>query len=213
MFWLCVCAVDCSEWTGETSVSGSAVVQEESNHTEREESRNISTDLHRSSGSTRPARHETGVCVFDKTTQKNIHNSITNAVCDQIHADERRGAEIDYCKMFASAWLQAGGHSDPEKNHLSSEFITQHPRYLQLIHSESLHILSLNQPDVSHLLMFVCLFRVRCSRQGRCEGTEAVRLKESVIKYESSVVSQWLNTNTPVRNICVNIVFLISLQP
>lgn len=65
MFWLCVyvCAVDCSEWTGETSVSGSAVVQEESNHTEREESRNISTELHRSSGSTRPARHETGVCV------------------------------------------------------------------------------------------------------------------------------------------------------
>ncbi|XP_056590666.1 tubulin-specific chaperone E [Triplophysa dalaica] len=52
----------------------------------------------------------------------------------QIHADERRGAEIDYCKMFASAWLQAGGHGEPEKNQLSSEFITQHPRYLQLIH-------------------------------------------------------------------------------
>lgn len=52
----------------------------------------------------------------------------------QIHADERKGAEIDFCKMFGSAWLKSGGHRDPEKNHPSAEFMTQHPRYLHLIH-------------------------------------------------------------------------------
>ncbi|KAL6468640.1 hypothetical protein MHYP_G00221640 [Metynnis hypsauchen] len=51
----------------------------------------------------------------------------------QVLQEERRGAELDYCKKFGRAWLQAGGHSDPEKNHPSAEFIAQHPRYLTLI--------------------------------------------------------------------------------
>ncbi|XP_051967111.1 tubulin-specific chaperone E [Xyrauchen texanus] len=51
----------------------------------------------------------------------------------QVLSDERRGAELDYCKMFGLAWLQAGGHCDPEKNHPSTEFNTEHPRYLALI--------------------------------------------------------------------------------
>ncbi|XP_072516825.1 tubulin-specific chaperone E isoform X2 [Salminus brasiliensis] len=51
----------------------------------------------------------------------------------QVLQEERRGAELDYCKKFGRAWLQAGGHSDPEKNHPSAEFIAEHPRYLTLI--------------------------------------------------------------------------------
>ncbi|XP_029318011.1 tubulin-specific chaperone E isoform X2 [Cottoperca gobio] len=46
----------------------------------------------------------------------------------EIHPDERRGAELDYIKMFGEEWLKAGGGSQP-----SAEFIRQHPRYLRLI--------------------------------------------------------------------------------
>ncbi|XP_037621753.1 tubulin-specific chaperone E-like [Sebastes umbrosus] len=46
----------------------------------------------------------------------------------QIHHDERRGAELDYIKMFGVEWLKAGGGSQP-----STEFTCQHPRYLSLI--------------------------------------------------------------------------------
>lgn len=55
----------------------------------------------------------------------------------QVLPGDRRGAELDYCKKFGRAWLQAGGHSDPAKNHPSAEFLEQHPRYLTLIQSES----------------------------------------------------------------------------
>ncbi|TRY83886.1 hypothetical protein DNTS_030110 [Danionella cerebrum] len=51
----------------------------------------------------------------------------------QIIAEERRGAELDYMKMFGSKWLQAGGHSDLEKNQPNTEFISEHPRFLSLI--------------------------------------------------------------------------------
>ncbi|XP_037621752.1 tubulin-specific chaperone E-like [Sebastes umbrosus] len=50
----------------------------------------------------------------------------------QIHHDERRGAELDYIKMFGVEWLKAGGGSQP-----STEFTCQHPRYLSLIDSKS----------------------------------------------------------------------------
>lgn len=46
---------------------------------------------------------------------------------------ERRGAELDYCKMFARDWLESGGHRDPRENHPSAEFTAEHPRYLALI--------------------------------------------------------------------------------
>ncbi|TSL68192.1 Tubulin-specific chaperone E [Bagarius yarrelli] len=46
---------------------------------------------------------------------------------------ERRDAELDYCKKFGRAWLQAGGHRDPQLNRPSEEFTAQHPRYLTLI--------------------------------------------------------------------------------
>ncbi|XP_046907060.1 tubulin-specific chaperone E isoform X2 [Hypomesus transpacificus] len=51
----------------------------------------------------------------------------------QITLEERRGAELDYCKMFGLEWLASGGHRDPQQNHPSTEFTAQHPRYLMLI--------------------------------------------------------------------------------
>uniref|UniRef100_A0A671R0Q4 Tubulin-specific chaperone E n=1 Tax=Sinocyclocheilus anshuiensis TaxID=1608454 RepID=A0A671R0Q4_9TELE len=51
----------------------------------------------------------------------------------QVLSDERRGAELDYCKMFGLDWLKAGGHSDPEKNHPNTEFMSEHPRFLALL--------------------------------------------------------------------------------
>ncbi|KAK3533705.1 hypothetical protein QTP70_023976 [Hemibagrus guttatus] len=51
----------------------------------------------------------------------------------QVLQKERRDAELDYCKKFGRAWLQAGGHSDPQLNRPSAEFLAQHPRYLTLI--------------------------------------------------------------------------------
>ncbi|XP_052425743.1 tubulin-specific chaperone E isoform X1 [Carassius gibelio] len=51
----------------------------------------------------------------------------------QVLSDERRGAELDYCKMFGLAWLKAGGHRDPEKNHPNTEFMSEHPRFLALL--------------------------------------------------------------------------------
>uniref|UniRef100_A0AAQ4RD61 Tubulin folding cofactor E n=1 Tax=Gasterosteus aculeatus aculeatus TaxID=481459 RepID=A0AAQ4RD61_GASAC len=46
----------------------------------------------------------------------------------EIHHKERRGAEIDYIKMFGGEWLEAGGGRRP-----SAQFVSQHPRYLSLI--------------------------------------------------------------------------------
>lgn len=50
----------------------------------------------------------------------------------QIHPEDRRGAELDYIKMFGEEWLKAGGGSQP-----SSQFTCRHPRYLSLIDSKS----------------------------------------------------------------------------
>ncbi|XP_076583467.1 tubulin-specific chaperone E [Chaetodon auriga] len=46
----------------------------------------------------------------------------------QFPPEDRRGAELDYIKMFGEEWLKAGGGSQP-----SSQFTRQHPRYLTLI--------------------------------------------------------------------------------
>ncbi|NXF96979.1 TBCE protein, partial [Eubucco bourcierii] len=45
---------------------------------------------------------------------------------------ERRGAELDYRKIFGNDWLAAGGNWNPEKNKPSEEFLAAHPRYLFL---------------------------------------------------------------------------------
>ncbi|MGH0128787.1 UNVERIFIED_CONTAM: hypothetical protein FKN15_046599 [Acipenser sinensis] len=51
----------------------------------------------------------------------------------EILPDERRGAELDYCKIFGKEWLEVGGHQDREKNRPSEAFTAQHPRYQILI--------------------------------------------------------------------------------
>ncbi|NWJ10867.1 TBCE protein, partial [Crypturellus undulatus] len=45
---------------------------------------------------------------------------------------ERKGAELDYRKIFGSDWIAAGGHWNPEKNKPSEEFLAAHPRYPSL---------------------------------------------------------------------------------
>ncbi|XP_026310899.1 tubulin-specific chaperone E isoform X5 [Piliocolobus tephrosceles] len=47
----------------------------------------------------------------------------------EILPKERQTAELDYRKAFGNEWKQAGGHQDPDKNRLSKEFLTAHPRY------------------------------------------------------------------------------------
>lgn len=46
----------------------------------------------------------------------------------EIFREDRRGAELDYLKLFGEAWLKAGGPSQ-----LSSEFIREHPQYQALV--------------------------------------------------------------------------------
>lgn len=46
----------------------------------------------------------------------------------KIQPEDRRGAELDYIKMFGEQWLKAGGQSQS-----STEFTCQHPRYQSLI--------------------------------------------------------------------------------
>ncbi|CAJ1052783.1 tubulin-specific chaperone E isoform X1 [Xyrichtys novacula] len=46
----------------------------------------------------------------------------------QIHPDERKGAELDYLKMFGEEFLKAGG-----ENQVDSQFTCQHPRYMSLV--------------------------------------------------------------------------------
>ncbi|KAJ8002234.1 hypothetical protein DPEC_G00177780 [Dallia pectoralis] len=48
-------------------------------------------------------------------------------------AEDRRGAELDYRKMFGLEWLESGGHQDPLQNHPSARFTAQHPRYQILV--------------------------------------------------------------------------------
>ncbi|XP_075059418.1 tubulin-specific chaperone E isoform X2 [Mixophyes fleayi] len=63
----------------------------------------------------------------------------------EILAQERKGAELDYRKMFGNDWLKAGGNQNSELNHPSMEFLIEHPRYNALI--ETLTIKCPNKPD------------------------------------------------------------------
>lgn len=46
----------------------------------------------------------------------------------EVQAEDRRGAELDYIKLFGEAWLKAGGRSQ-----LSPNFVADHPRYPDLV--------------------------------------------------------------------------------
>ncbi|KPP76339.1 hypothetical protein Z043_104320 [Scleropages formosus] len=54
----------------------------------------------------------------------------------EVMREERKGAELDYCKMFCVMWLGSGGNRDPELDRPSGEFVEQHPRFQSLIRSE-----------------------------------------------------------------------------
>ncbi|XP_035176928.1 tubulin-specific chaperone E [Oxyura jamaicensis] len=50
----------------------------------------------------------------------------------EIPPAERKGAELDYRKIFGKEWLAAGGNWNPERNKPSEEFCAAHPRYAAL---------------------------------------------------------------------------------
>ncbi|XP_033368563.1 geranylgeranyl pyrophosphate synthase isoform X6 [Parus major] len=64
--------------------------------------------------------------IIAKISQLEVLNN-----CEILPA-ERRGAELDYRKIFGKDWLEAGGHWNPEKNKPSEEFLAAHPRYQAL---------------------------------------------------------------------------------
>ncbi|XP_077669558.1 tubulin-specific chaperone E isoform X2 [Eretmochelys imbricata] len=47
----------------------------------------------------------------------------------EIFPDERKGAELDYRKMFGNDWITAGGNQNPDKDRPNEEFLAAHPRY------------------------------------------------------------------------------------
>ncbi|XP_012586418.1 PREDICTED: tubulin-specific chaperone E isoform X2 [Condylura cristata] len=47
----------------------------------------------------------------------------------EILPEERRGAELDYRKLFGNEWKKAGGHQNPNENRPNKEFLAAHPRY------------------------------------------------------------------------------------
>uniref|UniRef100_T1J621 Tubulin-specific chaperone E n=1 Tax=Strigamia maritima TaxID=126957 RepID=T1J621_STRMM len=52
----------------------------------------------------------------------------------QVTSDERRGAEIDYLKKYGLLWIQINGQKLVDAGSiLPSEFLTEHPRYLELV--------------------------------------------------------------------------------
>ncbi|XP_075718642.1 tubulin-specific chaperone E isoform X2 [Rhinoderma darwinii] len=51
----------------------------------------------------------------------------------EIIPQERKGAELDYRKMFGNDWLKAGGNQNSDLNNPSMEFLIEHPRYSELI--------------------------------------------------------------------------------
>ncbi|XP_072265304.1 tubulin-specific chaperone E [Pyxicephalus adspersus] len=51
----------------------------------------------------------------------------------EILPEERRGAELDYRKMFGINWLKAGGSHKSDNNKLSEMFLIEHPRYTTFV--------------------------------------------------------------------------------
>lgn len=51
----------------------------------------------------------------------------------KITPSERMGAELDYLKKFGRHWLDSGGNRDLSLDKSSATFLSEHPRYLQLV--------------------------------------------------------------------------------
>ncbi|KAM4040939.1 tubulin-specific chaperone E isoform 2-T3 [Anomaloglossus baeobatrachus] len=60
-------------------------------------------------------------------------SSLTFLNRTEILPQERKGAELDYRKMFGREWLKSGGSQNPNHNNPSMEFLTEHPRFNELI--------------------------------------------------------------------------------
>ena len=57
-------------------------------------------------------------------------------ILTQVTEQERKGAEIDYLKLYGPLWLKSGGHQDPAKNNPTAQFQSQHPRFQALVDSQ-----------------------------------------------------------------------------
>ncbi|KAG9484057.1 hypothetical protein GDO78_009778 [Eleutherodactylus coqui] len=51
----------------------------------------------------------------------------------RILPQERKGAELDYRKIFGNEWLKSGGNQNSDMNNPSMEFLIEHPRYSELL--------------------------------------------------------------------------------
>ncbi|XP_066452109.1 tubulin-specific chaperone E isoform X2 [Eleutherodactylus coqui] len=51
----------------------------------------------------------------------------------EILPQERKGAELDYRKIFGNEWLKSGGNQNSDMNNPSMEFLIEHPRYSELL--------------------------------------------------------------------------------
>jgi len=51
----------------------------------------------------------------------------------EITSQLRLDSEISYLKAFGLEWRNSGGHQDPNKNYPNQNFLSSHPRYMQLL--------------------------------------------------------------------------------
>ncbi len=45
----------------------------------------------------------------------------------------RGDSEMDYLRLFGAEWRNSGGHQDWEQNKPNQHFLSNHPRYMDLI--------------------------------------------------------------------------------
>uniref|UniRef100_A0A8D0KW61 Tubulin-specific chaperone E n=1 Tax=Strix occidentalis caurina TaxID=311401 RepID=A0A8D0KW61_STROC len=95
---------------------------------------------------------------------------------------ERKGAELDYRKIFGSDWLAAGGNWNPEKNKPSEEFLAAHPRYLSLCLSKSKY----SKISISSLLVHVYMCtslhtEYGAPEEGELKGRQPLTLKNQLL--------------------------------
>uniref|UniRef100_A0A8C2STH8 Tubulin-specific chaperone E n=1 Tax=Coturnix japonica TaxID=93934 RepID=A0A8C2STH8_COTJA len=100
----------------------------------------------------------------------------------EIFPDERRGAELDYRKIFGKAWLAAGGHWDPERNKPSEEFLAAHPRYPSLCLSKYKSNSEVAFLWCSHLCTCAFLYlEYGVPEEGELKGQQPLTLKNQLL--------------------------------
>lgn len=113
-----------------------------------------------------------------------------------IVVDERKGAELDYRKLFGEEWLKEGGHPDPEKNNPSEKFIAEHPRYQLLIQKygapEDGELIRQQPPTLKNKLLCVT---IKCPEVTDQEPIEKKLPESMTIRKVKSLISRLLNTS------------------